>query len=433
MVCLCLMCTTPVMSAEKISFFDAYVLARESATDLALARYELEGAEAQKGIALGRILPQVNVFGQWSQNKVDYDLGLISQTQDYPGERYGVQVRQSLLNVPDGLEARRFDLLFQQSQQQLAVAEADLLAAVVEAFLGVILANLELTQFESELHALETQLTEARALYDRKLLPVTQVLETQTRADTLKADVIRASGGVEIAKEHLVKLTGVRDLEPSATLEKFALMSRYASAEDAAAAAIAASPMVEVAKIAVQAADKAVSREKGSWIPNIDLTYSYQYSDVGFDNLSSPPRDTSTVAVGFNYPLFEGGAGNARLRAAQAEYRMAKTRLEGVNRETEARARSAWLNFQAVTERLIAAKQAVKTAEVNVDAATKAVKAGTARVTDTLLALAQNTRAQRDFGSARFEFAAAWLELELATGGDPLALAPIVSKALHGS
>lgn len=433
MVCLCLMCTTPVVSAEKISFLDAYVLARESATDLALARYELEGAEAQKGIALGKILPQVNVFGQWSQNKVDYDLGLISQTQDYPGERYGVQVRQSLLNVPDGLEARRFDLLFQQSQQQLAVAEADLLAAVVEAFLGVILANLELTQFESELHALETQLTEARALYDRKLLPVTQVLETQTRADTLKADVIRASGGVEIAKEQLVKLTGVRDLEPSATLEKFALMSRYASAEDAAAAAIAASPMVEVAKIAVQAADKAVSREKGSWIPNIDLTYSYQYSDVGFDNLSSPPRDTSTVAVGFNYPLFEGGAGNARLRAAQAEYRMAKTRLEGVNRETEARARSAWLNFQAVTERLIAAKQAVKTAEVNVDAATKAVKAGTARVTDTLLALAQNTRAQRDFGSARFEFAAAWLELELATGGDPLALAPIVSKALHGS
>lgn len=418
--------------ADEVSFVEAYDLARESAIDLALARYEMEGAKAQKGVMLGRILPQVNVFGQWSQNKVDYDLGLISETQDYPGERYGLQIRQPLLNVSDGLEVQRFDLLYQQSQQQLAVAEADLLAAVVESFLGVILAKLDLSQFESELHALENQLAEAKALYNKQLLPVTQVLETQTRAETIKAEVIRASGALEIAKEQLTNLTGIREVEPLAVLDKFVLMTRHASPEDAAAMAVANSPMVTAAEIAVQAADKAVLRERGSWIPNVDLTYSYQYSDVGFDNLSSPPRDTSTIAVGFNYPLFEGGAGNARLRVAQAEYRIAQTRLDGVSREIKTRARSAWLNLEAVTERLLAAQQAVNTATVNVDAAQKSVKAGTARVTDTLLALAQNTRAQRDFGSARFEFAAAWLELELAAGGDPIALASKLSTALHG-
>lgn len=428
----CLMGSDSSLSAE-ISLIEAYSLARESAPDLAVAKFGVQGADAKRKVALGKILPQASIFGQWSDNKVDYELGVASQVQEYPGTRYGAQIRQPLLNVPAGLEVRRYDLLFQQSQQQLAVAESDLLANLVQAFLSVMLAELELEQFESELLALETQLSEAQALYQRKLLPVTQVLETQTRADSLRAEVIRAGGGVEIAKEQLIKLVGRRDIELAAYQQDFALLSRFATPQDAANAAVSNSPMIAAAEIAVEAAEKAVTREQGAWIPNVDLTYSYQYSDVGFDNLSSPPRDTSSLAIGFNYPLFEGGARNARIRAARAEYQIAKTELEGVTREIEVRARSAWLNLQAVTERLIAAKQAVSTAEVNVDAAQKAAKAGVARVTDTLLALAQNTRAQRDFGSARFEFAAAWLELELVSGGNPMALAPELSKALHGS
>ena len=60
------------------------------------------------------------------------------------------------------------------------------------------------------------------------------------------------------------------------------------------------------------------------------------------------------------------------------------------------------------------------------------MQAGTARVTDVLIALAQNTRAQRDLSEARFQGAMGWLELELAMGSDPEALAPTFSRALHG-
>ena len=132
------------------------------------------------------------------------------------------------------------------------------------------------------------------------------------------------------------------------------------------------------------------------------------------------------------YPLFEGGAGSARLRGAWAEFYSAQQQLEAVRRQASSRARAAWLNLQAATERVDAARQAVKTAEVNVDASRKAVKAGTARVTDILLALAQNTRAQRGLSEARSQKALGWLELEIATGSNPVSLAPILSGALHG-
>ena len=132
------------------------------------------------------------------------------------------------------------------------------------------------------------------------------------------------------------------------------------------------------------------------------------------------------------YPLFEGGAGSARLRSAWAEYYSAQQQLEAAKREASGRARSAWVNLESATERVQATRQAVITAETNLDASRKAVKAGTAKVTDVLVALAQNTRAQRDLTEARFQRAMGWLELELATGSDPSLLAPRLSSALHG-
>ena len=132
------------------------------------------------------------------------------------------------------------------------------------------------------------------------------------------------------------------------------------------------------------------------------------------------------------YPLFEGGAGSARLRGAWAEFYTAQQQLEAAKRDASGRARAAWVNLESTTERVQATRQAVKTAETNLDASEKAVKAGTARVTDVLLALAQKTRAQRDLNEARFLRAMSWLELELSTGADPVALAASFSKALHG-
>ena len=88
-----------------------------------------------------------------------------------------MQFSQSLLNVSDGLEVSRLEFVKKQSQNEFAVAEAELLSFLMETFLGVLLADADLEQYETELKALERQLKEATALYERSLLPVTEVLE----------------------------------------------------------------------------------------------------------------------------------------------------------------------------------------------------------------------------------------------------------------
>ena len=84
---------------ESITLLDAYNLARESDTNLAIARFQVDGASAQRDVARGKFFPQVSLFADLSENKIRYEDGPLDQlpAQEYPGERYGLQLRTPLL------------------------------------------------------------------------------------------------------------------------------------------------------------------------------------------------------------------------------------------------------------------------------------------------------------------------------------------------
>ena len=419
-------------SEELFSLLDVYQLARDSAPSLAIASYRLEHAKAQKDIARGRFIPSLSLFGDWSENRVRYEgneLGRLP-TQEYPGERYGLQVRSTLLNMRAFRDWERQDALAERAEALLASAEIQLLTEVVTAYLRVLLAEETLVQTNAEVEAIERQLAEATALYERSLLPVTQMLETQTRADSLRAEVINARGQIQIAREGLIQLVGRRDIQLQAVSDTASLKSAVSTAEAAAALARQYDPTVEAAEKALEAAQKNVSKEKGSWIPEVDFVYNSQYSDVGFDNLTSPARTTDSYSISVRYPLFEGGAGVARTRAAWADFYAAKSELDLANRESGANARAAWVRLEVANERLVATQQASRTSQVNLEAVQAAAKVGTVRLTDVLVALAQDTRAARDLTQARFEVVLSWLALELAAGGDCETLARELSSEI---
>ena len=421
-------------STEAKTLLDVYVVSREADPTLAIARYRVDGAEADKDVARGRLFPQISIFGDWSENKIRYEGNALSQlpSQDYPGERYGLQLRSPIFNMRSFRDYEVRGALVSQSEKELAVAETELLAAVVQAYLSVILAEESVSLFSSEVLALEQQFEEANALYVRSLIPVTELLDTQTRLDSLRADLVGARGQAAISRERLAQITGIRGLTLKPVNAKILLMSSITGAENAASLAIEYDPAIGVAEESLNAARKTIAREKGSWWPELDFVYNNQYSDVGFDNLTSPPRNSESYSISFRYPLFEGGAGSARIRSAWAEFYSAQQRLEAARRQAGGRARTAYVNLTTAAEREQAATQAARTAEISLDASRKAVRAGTARVTDVLLALAQSTRAKRDLNEAKFQRAMGWVELELAIGVAPESLAQRLSDALHG-
>lgn len=423
----------PEDAGSAMSLETVYQLAVGQAPSLAIAQYRLEAAEAQAVEARGAVLPQVSIFGEWSENTLKYDGGALAAQygeQRYPGERYGFQIRQTLFNMAAFREAQRRRALSNRSASDVDLAEIELLIMVTDAYLTTLIAENTVKQFQAESEALASQLEEAEALYARSLVPITQVLETQTRAATVKADVIEAEGDAAIAREQLTELIGLRDFQLMPIPQAVKLLASAGTVDIAVARALENSPAVSSAGESVDAAEFSVKREKGSWFPEVSLVFNQQYSDVGFDNLTSPPRTTESVSIAVNYPLIQGGSGSARIRGAWAEYYAAREELVGVKRSVETQTRSAWVRLSAANKRVQAAQQALETSRINVSATQKSVKAGTARVTDVLFALAQRTRAERDRFFAEQQRILAWLDLELMAGEAPNHVAALLSDAL---
>lgn len=69
----------------------------------------------------------------------------------------------------------------------------------------------------------------------------------------------------------------------------------------------------------------------------------------------------------------------------------------------------------------------------NSDVSIKAASAGSAQVSNVLIARPQDATAFRDYSQAKFQYAMAWLEFEVVTGLYPSLTADVVSRAIYGN
>ena len=247
-----------------MSLLDAYLLARAIDPELAIAGYEVDGAAARRDESRGQFLPQVSIFGDWSENKLRYESDELSSmpSREYPGERYGLQLRSPLFNMRAFREYERRGALTSQTEEELKVAETDLLSRVTRAYLTMLLADETVVHLESELSALEQQLREVDALYARSLVPVTQVLETQARADALRADEIDAKGQA-VRAGRLSQIVGTQNLRVKPVSEHISVMTEVRDADEAAVLAQGLDPAVAAAEQALKAAEKVWRAKKG--------------------------------------------------------------------------------------------------------------------------------------------------------------------------
>ena len=192
--------------------------------------------------------------------------------------------------------------LLQQSRSNLASSEAKLLRQLTGAYLSVLLSDADEEYLKSELSGLERQLKEADALFNAKLLPLTDLLETRARHDRIRAELISAKGATAIARERFIQLVGERNFDLLPTKGDISLEPSSADLQTAIDLAHRDSPELRAAADALRAAEQQVELERGSRLPKVYLSFNSQYSDVGFDNLTSPPRDTESLQLSFNLP-----------------------------------------------------------------------------------------------------------------------------------
>lgn len=303
-----------------------------------------------------------------------------------------------------------------QRESELLDALSKLSVDVVERYFNVLLADYNVQLLEAEQQLVEEQVAETQALYERKLARVTDFLESQSRADSVRSDLIMAENEADLAREDLSLLTGMPVNALASVQDDVELPPLEGAPTEWVDKAMQSNKLLEARNDAVQAARKGIEEQRAGHLPTVDLVVSYQRSDTGFDNIAQPERDITYFGIDVKVPLFSGGATSARRREAWANYYISRDEEEGVRREVIRRVRGAWLNANASRRRIDAAALSVESADTSYKAMRKAFSLNSARSADVLQALHNRSRAERDYYQAMYEYLFHWLSLKHEAG-----------------
>lgn len=410
----CLLVSSRLL-AQTSTLFDVYSEALNADPRVKIAQLQVEMGKAQQDSAFGALLPQASAAAQLSKNDVQFDADS-EPDQSYDGERYVFQIRQILFNWRALSERAKAEKLVAQREAELLDVMGLLLVDVSQRYFDVLLADGGVKLLEDEIALVKQQLKETEALFDRNLIPITDYLETQARMDSVQTELIEAKNEAALSREELSALTGnqVGDLAPIRA--DFTPPSLGNVMEYWTELSLDNNPLLDSRREAVRVALEAVQEQKGDHYPTVDLILSAQRSDIGFDNQVSPQRDTEYIGIDINLPIYSGGSTSARVREAWSQYYIAREQEEATRREILKLTRGAWLTTKSNLERIESAALSIKSANKSYEAMSRSLTFGTVKAQDVLAALHLQTRAERDYQEAIYNYLVSWLTLKRESG-----------------
>ncbi len=381
-------------------------------TRIKISEFEAKISDEQDWQALGRLLPQLSAFGQFSHNERSDN----ADTDSYRGEKYSVSMSQVVFNFDAFNNKIRTARVLDQSNYVTQDVIGTVLLDVTEKYLQVLGTRDSLALVQAEKESVQGQLDRYEKLYEKGLIKVTDLLDARVRRDTIQADEIEILNSVEVAREALVKMTGksVGTLDPLRAQSEFPKVE--GAVEDWITKAQNTNPALLAQRMGVLAAEAGARQAYGSYMPRVELQLNHQKSDVGFENSQTAQTDTNYIALNVSVPLFAGGSNYFRIREARTRVQLEQMREEEQMRELMRGTREAYLNARSNERRIQASERRLSSAQKSYQAMQESFKYSAVTVVDVLDALQAEFSARRDLLNAKYAYLLAWLQLHYLAG-----------------
>ena len=357
--------------------------------------------------ARGRYLPQLNANGSVSRSNSDGKSARIvvarnrnalapveftSETKTR-SEQWQLSLRQTLFRWDQIVGLRQAEKQVVRAETVREYAQQNLIVRVVERYFNVLAAEDKLLSIHANRQAIARQLEQAKQRFEVGLIAITDVQESQAAFDQATANEIAAKRDLATAREFLREITGAYSMALAAPNEALPLRDPEPLNETAwIDLSLAQNLDLNVSRIDEQLARDEINSRRSGHLPTLDLVASYgkntttQDQRIGSGNFLPANSDIAADSIGVEVtiPLFSGGQVSSRVREAVYLYRAAREVLQRVTRETERRARDAYLSVVSDISRVHALRQAVQSNRTALEATEAGFAVGTRTIVQVL-------------------------------------------------
>ncbi len=393
---------TQSLQAEDL--ITVYRQALESDPNLKAAGFKTEIGSAQKGQALGQLLPQITGTANWSENQQAGGSTQTNRDQTYPGTRYYVSLSQSLLDFAKFWDWKRTQEQEKQFNAEFVDAQQTLINDVVERYFLILDARDQLALIETEKQATETQLQQVKKQFAKQLVKVTDVYEVEAQLDQIEADRIEAESVLLTARQGLRELTNASAGDLYHLRDDVEYKELEGKLEDWLEVAQSENPTLVAQRIAIEVASDDVAVQKSRHMPVVDLQLYYYDTDTGYQSVRTNHYQTQVAAINVNVPIFTGGTTMHRVSEAQSKLAISKEQNEAKLRALIKETSEAFTLSNANARRIRAAEKALESASKSHEAMQKGFSYGVETMSEVLDAQQAEYKARRELAKSKYKY-----------------------------
>ena len=380
-------------------------------------RASLRGTDA--GVALARAAgrPQLSATAGLNQD--------LTRTGGGNGRNLSAQLNVSYPlftggRVSNSIEAARIRV--EAGRQTLRAVEGDVFTEAVGAYMDVIRDRSIVDLNQNNVSVLSTNLQSTQTQFKIGDLTRTDVAQSDARLALGRSQLATAQGRLTSSEENYRRVIGH---VPGTLAAPPPLPPLPAAPDEAARIALANNPDLIAAGAQAKAAARDVRVARASRLPTVSATATgsaVNYlgtadSQFGVPSGSIANTQTSTsVGIGANIPIYQGGGPAARIRQAQAAEGQALELTTATQRSVIANARSAYATYEAAQNAIRANQTAVSANTLALQGARAERTVGTRTVLDVLNAEQELLNAQVQLVTARHDAYVAGFQLLNAMG-----------------
>jgi len=372
---------------------------------------------AQKGQALGQMLPQVVFTGNWSTNRYTQThpthaatpttqkiVGKPDTINNYPGTRYYLSLNQSLMDFGKFWAWRQATKVEDQYATEAIEAHNQLMYDVVDRYFSELQAEDELYFAQTEKLATEKKLEQIQKQYAKQLLKVTDLYAIEARLDQLKAAEIVTETKRITAQAALRELTGIAPPPLSKLRVQVDYPEISGDLQQWLEMAQSQNPTISAKQKAVLAAETNVTAQKAKYLPTADLQLNYYNTNTGYQSSQQQPYDVETAAINVKVPIFSGGITSNQISEARFRLQMSKNDNEATMRAIIKETSDAFLSTNAATYSIKASQKALDSTSKSFEAMEKGYRLGVVTISDLIKAQQDEFLAKKDLAIAKYNY-----------------------------
>jgi outer membrane protein len=331
---------------------------------------------------------------------------------------YGLNLTQAIYDTTIRGDINVAEANSEVALSRLKSVRQDLILRTAQAYFTVLAAEDNLDFAEAERTAIARQLEEAQKRFEVGLIAITDVYEAQASFDSAEARVILADNILENSLQSLVVITADSSIRKLAPLGENLKLSMPDPISVAAWVLLAATNNLDLiaAQQNLNAARYQRDKQNRNRNPTVDLFASYGDDNRNDTLLGDGRQQDLIVGVELQVPLFTGGRIGAERDQAEAQYVSAQNTVLLQSRLSSQQSRTAYLDVVSGISQVTSLKQAVKSADIALEATRAGFEVGTRTSVDVLISTRETFRQFRDYAGARYDYVLNKLRLKQAAG-----------------